>query len=973
MAPAEATDIQRELTDTKLSLDSDPLVGGAIGGGFDSSGSVGREGLCDAEGRFEIRGVKAVKGLTLSGAPKHLAAFKLRLDDLRPGLVKDVSIALERGANLAGLVLDGSGAGVAGAKLEVRADAVMFGMGGRLLRETTSLADGSFSLEAVAAGKARIDVTAKGFLETKTDIELIDGVPSNELVLRLDGGNVVAGKVTWTDGSAASAIDVKVSFDPAHLMGAAAFNAMRGGGGGGLTNELGEFSISGLGKGPFVVAASGRPAKTEGESGETLWTAQRAGVKPGTLDVLLALAPPSDVAGRVIDDLGAPVTQCQVSIEESSSNPWIPGDGPDDIHVENVEGTFTAESLAPGSYTAKAHFEDGPRSAPVSFNVPRAAADGPLVITLARPATVSGRVLMPDGSPAANARVQQQLGLLDLQRGSTPGNEPNCTTDAEGNFSTTALPIGALSLKATKSDCAPSESVALKLEAAGSVSGVVLQLRKGGTITGEAFGKDGKPKSDATILAQMPLLEHGQLWAKTDANGKFEYTHVAPGQWQVIMIAIDPAADVRPAAEGEDEGAKAMASMMDQMKIAMADVKEGGSVHVQLGAPAKNAVHVRGRVTSNGRGVGSVLVSFLSTDGTKPGESSPTNAMGSIKMKSSDQEGRFEVDLDHSGSYLISVQKLDMKTGAQQSVEFSRVIPDGPDYSLELELPMASISGRVSNSDGEALPGARMTLNIDGPVQGGTLAGGRYSEGHADENGDFNFDWLAPGSYTVAAGGLSVAGMLSNEEPKGRQVRDGIRVGEGERVAGVDFRLSSGCVLTGKVLDSDGKPVGEAGIFVRDEQGRPVDRISMTTSDSSGGFRQRGLSAGRYSVSARTTTQVSSEVSVVLRDGTPGEVEVRLALGTMLIVVVNDKDNQPVQVSLSVTDDRGRQVNGVFSLSDMMRAFSDGSFNAKETRIGPLAQGKYQVTAIAADGTKLARSVTLIGQSQRKITLELGN
>jgi hypothetical protein len=108
-------------------------------------------------------------------------------------------------------------------------------------------------------------------------------------------------------------------------------------------------------------------------------------------------------------------------------------------------------------------------------------------------------------------------------------------------------------------------------------------------------------------------------------------------------------------------------------------------------------------------------------------------------------------------------------------------------------------------------------------------------------------------------------------------------------------------------------------------------------------------------------------------EGEVGNVELRLEAGTMLLVSVTRQDGAQVQASFSVTDEQGRQVNGQYSMADLIRMFTQGGFNAKLQRVGPLPAGKYKVTAIAPDGTQITKPVTLNGQPERKVNLELEN
>jgi len=958
LPPLGASEAQRDLAKTSIELRSDPMAGLGGAGGFDESKLLSRGTSCQADGSFELRGVPAMKGLTLTGRPDRLAAFKTTIAEARPGEHVVVSVPLSLGALLLGKVVDDSGAGVARAKLEARADALMFGFGGRVLRKGETGADGSFQLEAVAGGKLMLDAKLDGYLDTTQNFEVADGASLRDIVLILDRGNRISGKVSWSDGTPAADVKVDVSFDRAAMIGMGAFDAARGGKGDGRSNAQGEFTVVGLGKGPFTVQARHVAADELGSS------ATIDGVKPGTLDLRLVLLPSSAISGRVVDDTGAAVEKCSVEIARKSNNPWIPGEGQRTVAVDDANGAFHIEAVDPGAHTLTARDASGFKSAPMDIVLPREEGAGEVLLTLPRPASVSGRVLLPDGSPAAGAKVKQQMDLASMQSGGRLDFENEATSADDGSFTLTSLPMGAVKLLASKDDYAPSESAALTLSPAQTISDVVLTLRIGGTVTGEVYAKDGKPQASARMLAQMPDMRYGQSWSSSDAEGKFEFLHLPPGQWQIM--ALPSGQGEQQSSASSDDPAAAISQLMDDLKLTMAEVKDGESVHVILGAPPKDPVHVTGRVVSGDQPVAGAMISFMSSDGKSAG-----STLASLKMRSTDKDGRFQLDLDHAGSYLISVQKVST-TGSQQSIELPREVPEAPECNMEFELPVGAISGRVTGADGTAVVGARVSLSVDGPVPAATLVGGRFSEIATDERGEYLLEWLAPGRYSVAAGGAPFGAVFSDKSPLARQVHDNIEVGKGQRISGVDFVLSAGCELQGKLLDSNGKPVADAGIFIRDEQGRIVERISMSVSDSSGGFRVRGLGAGRYTVGARSEKLASrTDVSVILREAEPATVELQLEAGTILLVSVSGKDGAAIEASFSVVDEHGRQVNGMYSMGDLMRLLTQGGFDAKQQRVGPLPPGKYKVTAIAPDGSKTTKPVTLSGQAERKVKLEL--
>ena len=212
----------------------------------------------------------------------------------------------------------------------------------------------------------------------------------------------------------------------------------------------------------------------------------------------------------------------------------------------------------------------------------------------------------------------------------------------------------------------------------------------------------------------------------------------------------------------------------------------------------------------------------------------------------------------------------------------------------------------------------------------------------------------------------------TGEETFGRSVRRGIEVDEGEWVRGVDFRLEKPGRIAGRVNDTSGSPVVDAAIFLRDGDGNPIDRISMVTTDSGGRFEYAGLEPGPYQIQARTDTLVSgSAVSVQVREGEAADAALVLDGGTVLVVSLSDKDGNYVRCRVSVTDGDGNQVNGLWSLNDLMNALSGSGFSTDEQRVGPLPAGKYTISAIADDGRDAEKTVTLSGQEERPIRLRL--
>jgi len=81
----------------------------------------------------------------------------------------------------------------------------------------------------------------------------------------------------------------------------------------------------------------------------------------------------------------------------------------------------------------------------------------------------------------------------------------------------------------------------------------------------------------------------------------------------------------------------------------------------------------------------------------------------------------------------------------------------------------------------------------------------------------------------------------------------------GEATEGVDFALTEGGVITGRVTDADGRPVVEEAVSLNktDEQGHMLQFVppnyESRTTDDRGVYRVYGMPAGRYLVSVGTT------------------------------------------------------------------------------------------------------------------------
>ncbi len=159
-----------------------------------------------------------------------------------------------------------------------------------------------------------------------------------------------------------------------------------------------------------------------------------------------------------------------------------------------------------------------------------------------------------------------------------------------------------------------------------------------------------------------------------------------------------------------------------------------------------------------------------------------------------------------------------------------------------------------TKSENEATVSGKVT--IKGKPAAGIVVGMRLSrpdqfsstyKARTDQEGVYRISKIAAGSYfvTPVAPAFVIADSISN--PIGKSVI----ISEGESVDGINFDLTQGGVITGKVTDAEGHPLVEERVTIMaaddNNQRRPINSGMVT--DDRGIYRIFGVPAGRYKVS----------------------------------------------------------------------------------------------------------------------------
>ena len=157
----------------------------------------------------------------------------------------------------------------------------------------------------------------------------------------------------------------------------------------------------------------------------------------------------------------------------------------------------------------------------------------------------------------------------------------------------------------------------------------------------------------------------------------------------------------------------------------------------------------------------------------------------------------------------------------------------------------ATVSGKVTLK-GKPAPGVVVLLRRDGMVNPYET----MLRGTTDQTGAYRIANLQPGSYQINT--LSPGYVITDSgDPRIRT----LVLGAGENVENVDFSIVRGGVITGKVTDSEGRPIIEQQVYASrveafketERRGSPPRSASALTDDR-GIYRMFGVAAGRYKI-----------------------------------------------------------------------------------------------------------------------------
>ena len=557
---------------------------------------------------------------------------------------QDVNIELPVGVTVRGRVIEkGSRKPIASFQAGVsasRSGGAMVMMSPPLLKNFTT-DDGSFTLENVPTGAMNLVATAPGYAAARTSLDVQEGKPINDLVIELETGVRLTGKVTGPNGTPLA--DAMVGVQPSPTGSFAMTGSLRRT----ATDSNGEYSLDGLEPGEETIQVM-HPKYNPTSKSVTLKGAETK------LDIQLEGG--RTVTGVVVTDSGMPVPDAQVNAFSAAGG----GHGA----RTNTSGAFEIESMPPGRYRFTAE-KSGYVEAIV--NDVDIASGTPVRLVLQTGGTIYGRVTGVSEADLANVMVTARGGRASS----------SASVDPQGNYRLEGAPTGTVAVSATvqpRNFTTRRSSATQTVEvAAGASQQVNIDFRGDVVIKGRII-RNGRPLPGASVSFWPRKSGSGSSAAVTaDEQGTYSVTGLEEGEYSVSVT------DVQRFSPYSTTYTVRGSSTFD-IDFKAANVR-GRVIDAETNDPIENA-SVQFRASSTG---------------------APSDMRG-LRTSMTDANGVFTVDFVNPGTYVItasregfgnSVQETTFTDAGRDDLELRLTRNDGVALSIVDARDNRSLYGQV--------------------------------------------------------------------------------------------------------------------------------------------------------------------------------------------------------------------------------------------------------------------------------------
>ncbi|MCH9649233.1 MAG: carboxypeptidase-like regulatory domain-containing protein [Deltaproteobacteria bacterium] len=423
-------------------------------------------------------------------------------------------VVLEPASTVSGRVENQSGEPVTGARLVLQDSASGIVYGNRVSPRFDRLAmshsgeEGRFVLENVKPGQYSLSGSGTGYRTAKIPtIEVAEGATVEGIVLILEKGAVIQGRILAPDGKPVSQASLRLS-KQSHRQ------DILGGAKSAVSDSQGHYRLEGLESGFEQTLDAFH--EVYGQVRKTIL------VEPGEQRVDIIFEPGFSISGQVTDQQGDGIANAQLQLE--SNNHLFGGK----TTRSGADGSYRFESVQAGRYEIEASHEDYAQS---RTEMPIEMAGSPvegIEIRLSRGAAIYGRVLGLDFDELARVELSA---FQQNRRQTFPGsNHP----DFEGKYRLENLSPGTWTVIA-RLDQGQAVTGTVTLDPGVAEVPLDLEFEDGLTLRGHVLVNEAPLDGAQVFVLQGP---GGHFSATTtDYQGRFELSGLKEGSYQLRVTA----------------------------------------------------------------------------------------------------------------------------------------------------------------------------------------------------------------------------------------------------------------------------------------------------------------------------------------------------------------------------------------------------------------------------------------------------
>jgi len=389
-----------------------------------------------------------------------------------------------------------------------------------------------------------------------------------------------------------------------------------------------------------------------------------------------------EVAGRVVDGAGAPVTSYQVAWLPTRHDPLREHEARETLawrDVASEDGSFRLADVDAGEVELLVAAPGRERPDPRLVVVPPGAVAEELLVELAAARTIAGRVVAPDGRPIAGATVAW---LYESSLGEPTGRATptRCDTDRNGAFELHGLPDRPFALRVTDNVRPNASFPDLRVEEFPRD----LVFAPTATIEGRLRLPWSAPDSAVALLGH---LDGTRTYSSIEvaADGTFCWSRVPAGCW---LLEVDDFWGGRAASAQESRS---------QRRV---EVAPGATAHVEFDLTARGRIVGFVTAAKDAAMLDHVEVRLFAADATGSRVGDPLASAGC------EADGRFVLFALAPGRYVA--QAVTQHAGWGAACEATSEIAaggaaGGETVLLRLALAEATFAGRVVDGDGRPI------------------------------------------------------------------------------------------------------------------------------------------------------------------------------------------------------------------------------------------------------------------------------